>query len=172
MDLKSALDELAKEIKDEIIRRLHSDVGRNPRANGKNTLIGSELERSIHVNVDGENGIVFQIADYYEYVVNEWKRSGRLKGTKAQFIRNIIEWAKNKNITIGNMSKNQIAYYLYNRMVINGREIAPRPFINSGYYNDEDPEKVLDFLKKFFEAWADKVFDLIMKDTDKYFNAA
>lgn len=42
MDLHSALKELADQIKDEIIRRMHSPVGVNPRT-GRNTLIGSDL---------------------------------------------------------------------------------------------------------------------------------
>ena len=171
MDLKLAVQELARDIEDEIIRRLRSSVGINPCV-GYNTLVGSRLEESIHVNAVDKQKIVFQIADYYEYVVNGWQPSGRLWGTKKEFIANIIEWAREKNVTIGNMTKNQIAYYLYNRMVINGREIEARPFIESGYYNKEKPEKILPFLDRFFERWADKVFELIMQDTDNYFNAA
>ena len=81
-----------------------------------------------------------------------------------------MDWIARKNVRIGNMSQNQIAYYLYRRMIIEGREIAPRPFIESGYNNNEDPSKILPFLDDFFSNWADKVFELITKDLDKYFS--
>lgn len=171
MDIKSALDELAKEIKDEIIRRLHSSVGINKRT-GTNTLIGSNLEKSIQVTESDDSSIVFQIADYYEYIVSGFKRTGNFPGTAHLFIRNITDWVKRKGVKLGNMSQNQIVWYLYKRMIIDGRQIAPRPFIESGYNNNEDPSKILPFLDEFFDKWADKVFELIIKDTDKYFNAA
>lgn len=171
MDLKQALDELAKEIKDEIIRRLHSNVGVNRRT-GTNTLVGSNLEKSIDVRVDSNDGLVFQIADYYEYIVNGWRRTGNFPNTAHLFIKNITDWVRRKGVRLGSMTENQVVWYLYKRMIIDGRQIAARPFINSGYNNDEDPSKILPFLDDFFNKWADKVFDLIMKDTDKYFNAA
>lgn len=171
MDLKSALDELAKEIKDEIIRRLHSNIGINPRT-GTNTLIGSNLEKSIQVTASDDSSIVFQIADYYEYIVNGFRRTGHFPNTAHLFIENITNWVRRKGVRLGNMTQNQVVWYLYKRMIIDGREIAPRPFIESGYNNNEDPSKVLPFLDEFFDKWADKVFDLIMMDTNKYFNAA
>lgn len=167
MDLKKALQELAKQIKDEIIRRLHSDVGINPRT-GTNTLVGSNLEKSIDVNATGDNEIVFKIADYYQYVVTGWKRTGRYPGTKELFIKNIRDWIVNKNITMGDMSQNQMIWYMYKRMLIDGRQIAARPFIE--YDPNDDVSKILPFLDDFFSKWADKVFDMILKETDKFFN--
>ena len=55
-------------------------------------------------------------------------------------------------------------------MLIEGREIKARPFIESGYLNNEDPSKVLNFLDDFFDEWADEVFKKITEEVDKYFN--
>ena len=167
MDVKQALDELAKEIKNEIILRLHSSVGIN-RKTGTNTLIGSELEKSIDVRVEGDNALVFQIADYYQYIVTGWRRTGRYPGTARLFIKNVTDWVRRKNIRIGNLSQNQIVWVLYKRMIIDGNEIAPRPFIE--YDPDEDVSKILPFLDDFFEKWADYVFNIITSEIDKYFN--
>lgn len=167
MDVKKALDELAKEIKNEIILRLHSSVGIN-RKTGTNTLIGSELEKSIDVRVEGDNALVFQIADYYQYIVTGWRRTGRYPGTARLFIKNVTDWVRRKNIRIGNLSQNQIVWVLYKRMIIDGNEIAPRPFIE--YDPDEDVSKILPFLDEFFSKWADNVFNIITSEIDKYFN--
>ena len=168
MELQQALQELAKQVKEEIIRRLHSRVGINPRT-GSNTLIGSNLERSIEVKAEDENSIVFQIADYYEYIVSGWRRTGNFPGTAHLFIRNVTNWVRKNNIRLGNMTENQIVWYLYKRMLIEGREIKPRPFIESGYDNNEDPSKILPFLDDFFDKWADKVFNKITEELDKQF---
>ena len=167
MDIREALQELARMVKNEIILRLHSSVGINPRT-GTNTLIGSELERSIDVMVVDDSSIEFQIADYYEYVVRGWKRTGRYPGTAHLFISNILDWIRRKNIRIGNLSQNQIAWILYRKMLIEGRDIAPRPFIN--YDDGDDVSKILPFLDDFFSKWADSVFEMIMEEIDKFFN--
>lgn len=168
MDLREALKQLADQVKEEIIRRMHSNIGYNPRAR-KNTLAGSKLEESIKIEPTGENAIVFEIADYYEYVVSGWRRTGNFPGTIHLFIKNIGDWVMEKNIRIGNLSKNQIIWYLYKRMIIEGRQIAPRPFIESGYLNNEDPSKILPFLNDFFDKWADEVFIKITEDIEKHF---
>ena len=168
MDLYDALQELADEIKKEILRRLRSPIGNNPRT-GSNTLVGSRLEESIDVRAIGTTTIVFEIADYYEYVVSGWRRTGAFPHTSHQFIRNVTEWVRRKGVRIGNMTESQIVWYLYKRMILEYREIQPRPFIESGYNNDEDPSKILNFLDDFFNKWADKVFEEITTDIDKHF---
>jgi len=167
MELKDALLELAEQIKDEIISRLHSPVGINPRV-GRNTLIGSELEKSIDVRPVGNEKIVFEIADYYQYIVTGWRRTGNYPNTAHLFIQNVTDWVRRKGIRLGNMTENQIVWYLYRRMLIEGRQIAARPFIN--YDPEDDPSVVLPFLDDFFDKWADKVFELIISDLEKYFN--
>lgn len=166
MELKSALGQLADAIREEIIRRMHSDVGINPRT-GTNTLIGSDLEKSVEVNVVGESAIVFKIADYFEYVVRGWRRTGTHPNTAHLFIRNITDWVRRKNIRIGNMTQNQIVWLLYRKMLIEGRPIAPRPFIGYG----DDVDKVLPFLDEMLDKWAEETFNEIMKEIDKYFNS-
>lgn len=167
MDLKKALQELAVEIKDEIIRRLHSEKGISPRT-GTNTLVGSNLEKSIDVQALRENTIVFKIADYYQYIVTGWQRTGRYPNTVHLYLENILDWVRRKHITLGNMSQNQIVWYLYRRMIVDGRQIAARPFIE--YDPEGDASKILPFLNDFFDNWADKVFKEITKELDKYFN--
>ena len=136
---------------------------------GRNTLIGSELEASVNVTAVSESTIVFEIADYYEYVVSGWRKTGNFPNTAHLFIRNITDWVRRKGVRLGNMTESQIVWYLYKRMLIEGRNIKPRPFIESGYNNDEDPSKILNFLDDFFDTWADKVFELITQDIDKHF---
>lgn len=167
MELKSALQELADMVKEEIIARLHSPIGINRRT-GQNTLIGSNLEKSIDVTVHGDNAIVFEIADYYTYIVTGWRRTGNFPNTAHLFIQNITNWVRRKNIRLGNMTQNQIVWYLYKRMLIEGRQIAPRPFIN--YDENGDPSVILPFLDDFFDKWSVKVFELIIADVEKFFN--
>ena len=167
MELKKALQELAEDIKEEIIRRLNSEKGVNPRT-GTNTLAGSNLEKSIDVQALRENTIVFTIADYYQYIVTGWQRTGRYPNTVHLYLENILDWVRRKHITLGNMSQNQIVWYLYRRMIIDGRQIAARPFIE--YDPEGDASKILPFLDEFFDNWADKVFNEITKELDKYFN--
>ena len=167
MDIKDALNELAQMVKNEIILRLHSSVGINRRT-GTNTLIGSNLESSIDVKAVSDNELVFQIAEHYQYVVTGWKRTHRFPGTYPQFIKNLIDWVRRKNVRLGNMTQNQIVHYLTKRMLMEGREIAPRPFIN--YDENGDASVILPFLDEFFEKWADSVFERIMDDVNKFFN--
>ena len=166
MDLHKALQELADEIKDEIIKRLHSPIGINRRT-GENTLIGSELEKSIDVKQINDNTLAFEIASYFEYIIHGWKRTGRFPGTASQFLKNINDWVRRKHVRLGDMTQSQIVYYLYKRMIVEGREIAPRPFIN--YDENGDVSKILPFLDEFFNKWADTVFEEITSELTKYF---
>lgn len=75
MELKQALQELANKIKAEILKRMSSPVGINPRT-GKNTLVNSNLFHSVDVTAKDDENIVFAIADYYEFVVAGWRRTG------------------------------------------------------------------------------------------------
>ena len=166
MDLQKALQELADDIKDEIIKRLHSPIGINRRT-GENTLIGSELEKSIDVKQINDNTLAFEIASYFEFIIHGWKRTGRFPGTASQFLKNIDDWVRRKHVRLGNMTQSEIVWYLFKRMIIEGREIAPRPFIN--YDEDGDVSKILPFLDEFFNKWADRVFEEITSELTKYF---
>lgn len=166
--LHTALQELARMVKNEIILRLHSSVGINQRV-GRNTLIGSNLEKSISVKPDGENAIVFSIADYYQWVVTGWKRTGHGKGTFQEYLMNIKDWIRRKNIKWGDYTENQMMWILAKRMfsVKHPYTIAARPFIN--YDENGDIAKILPFLDEFFDKWADDVFEDIMNSVDDYF---
>jgi hypothetical protein len=165
MDAKSALTELANDIKREILRRMSSDVGINPRT-GTNTLVNSSLYHSVDVYPRSENTIIFQIADYYEFVVRGWAHTGRYAGTRQQFLYNLLQWVRRKHISWGNLTENQIVYLVYRR--INEDLIAPRPFIN--YDPNEDVNKILPFLDEYFDKWAENIFNKITEELDKYFN--
>lgn len=164
MDLREALKELADEITAEVKRRMESDVGVNRKV-GRNTLIGSDLYNSVKTEVKSDNELVFQIADYYTYVVGGWTKSGKGKGTWKDFVENIEKWMSKKGI-VGDA--NDIVWAIYHRAQKMHYGIDPRPFIGNGYLN-EDPAAILPFLDDFFTKWADEVFEEITKEIDKKF---
>ena len=168
MDVHKALQELAFEVKDEILNRLSSNLGVNERT-GTNTLIGSDLERSIDVKVDGEDKLVFVIADHYEFVVNGWYHSGRFPNTYNQALESIEDWIRRKHIfpTEGH-TETSLARAIF--WSIWRRGIKARPFINSGHNNNEDPSKILPFLNEYFSTWADGIFQDIIKEIDTKFD--
>lgn len=167
MELKTALKELAEDVKKEILRRLHSSVGINYRA-GRNTLVGSDLEASISVSQSDENTIVFEIADYYEYVVQGRKAGWKNRPPKPPgIIYGITKWVRKKGIHFQGLTETQTIWTVLEALEV--RAIAARPFIQSGQLNGEDPSKILPFLDSYFDAWADDVFKLITDKIDKYF---
>lgn len=165
MDIRLALKELADAIKEEILRRMASDVGINPRT-GTNTLVNSGLYKSVDVYPRSDKTIIFQIADYYEFVVRGWAHTGRYSGTKQLFLYNLLQWVRRKHIRMGDLTENQIVWVVYRK--INERLIAPRPFIN--YDPQEDVSKILPFLDDYFDKWADEIFEKITEEITRYFN--
>ena len=164
MDVKLAFQELALAVK-RILNDRISRYGINPKT-GTNTLQGSELEKSIQVN-PVEDGIVLQIADYWEFVSRGWKRTGRFPGTMAKFIRNVDDWVKRKGIRFGNMPQSSIVYLITRNIIQNG--LASRPFMV--YDDSEDLTKMIPELNEYMDKWFDTLFDSIMKDIDNYFNS-
>lgn len=162
-ELKRILDELAEKIKNEIRKRME-DKGYNERAR-KNTLVGSKLYDSVKVKSDASGELAFEIADYWEYVALGWKRSGRFPNTMKQFIENIKNWIVEKGIHFEGVTQNAMIYLIIRKIMTLG--IKPRPFIT--YDPNEDPSKILPFLDKFFDDWADMAFDEITKELDEYF---
>lgn len=191
MDVKAALTELASDIKMEILRRMSSDVGINPRT-GTNTLINSSLYHSVDVYPRSEKTIIFQIADYFMYVVRGWERTEKGDGTFREYLLNINEWIRRKGIQWKkpngeNMTQNEMVWALANAMFDFSKKkekppykIPPRPFIAYDPNNKNQPnyeatlnsdlEVILPFLEEFFEKWADDIFDKITEELDKYFN--
>ena len=162
--LIKALAELASDIKKEIIARIEK-YGYNPRA-GRNTLVGSDLERSVDVKVVNDHELVFELADYYEFVVRGWKRTGNYPGTMRQFIDNLTQWVRKNGIQSSDRTENQIVWAILKSIFMRG--IEPRPFIN--WDNNEDLSVILPFLDDYFDNWANEVFNKITEELDKYFN--
>lgn len=166
MDLKVALKQLAWHIEREIIKRMSSGVGINERV-GKNTLIGSNLYKSVSVDVVSDNELVFAIASHYEYVVKGRKRGWKNHPPKPPgIVHGITQWVKEKGISFKGMSQNQTIWAILN--ALEKRDIKARPFINFDEHGD--PSVILPFLDDFFSKWADEVFEEIMKEVDKFFN--
>ena len=171
MELKDALQELARMVKNEIILNLHSPVGINQKV-GTNTLIGSNLEKSIDVKVMGDNTLVFVIAGYYNAIT-----AGRRPNAKRPPIDAIEKWIDKKHIDISKMGFKSItsaAYVIANNIAKNG--IKARGFI--GFDENEmvngeatgNLDKILPFLDDFFDKWSDDVFEMITNEIDKFFN--
>ena len=191
LKIKDALAELASEVKKEILNRMSSDIGKNK--NGVNTLVNSSLYRSVDVYPRSDKTIIFQIADYFLYVVRGWERTKEGDGTFREYLLNIDQWIrrkgiqwkkkdKNGNLTNINMTQNEMVYALAKAMFDEERhyKIPPRPFIAYDPNNDTMPnykvtliseiEKILPFIDDFFDKWADDIFEKIMEETDKFFN--
>ena len=162
MNIRDALQDLAKEIKDEIIRRVWEE-GTNPKT-GTNTLITSDLIKDMEVKPISETSIVFEIASYYMFVVLGWKRTGNWGGGIQPFLNNILEWMRKKNVHSDSVTDNELAWRIVNNIFMGG--IMPRPFIN--YDPEGDPSVVLPFLNDFFEKWANEVFNNLINEI-KYF---
>lgn len=164
IDARTALKQLAQMVKEEILRRIQQ-YGVNPRA-GRNTLIGSDLEKSIKVEPRGDDEIVFQIADYYEHVVLGWKRTGRYPGTMRLFVENLTKWVRKNGITFAGRTENQVVWAILKSIWMRG--IAPRPFLH--FDENGDPSIIIPFLDDYFDKWSDLVWNQIIEELDKYFN--
>lgn len=162
--LKDELQLLANQIKDQVIANLHSEKGVNQKT-GQNTLIGSNLEKSIDAKVRGENEIVFVIADYYTYIVGG-RRVGWGTPPPSGFVPAIIKWVKQKGIRFDGMTQNQTAWACIKSIV--KRRIQGRNKLGNGYEND-DPTFVLPFLEEFFEKWAEDVFEDMLQEITNFF---
>ena len=163
MTVEEALKELAEEVKKELEQRIHQ-YGVNPRT-GTNTLEGSDLEKSINV-APTDNGIVLQIADYWEFVSRGWERTGRYPNTFHKFVENLNSWVRKKNIHFGKLSQNQIVWIVLKKIWTHG--IKPRQFM---VYNDEgDLTKMLPALEDYIDKWFDELFEAIINELEERFN--
>ena len=163
VDAKTAIQQLAQMVKEEVLRRI-DQYGYNRRA-GKNTLKGSELEKSIEVKVT-DDGFVLQLADYFEYVVRGWKRTGNYPGTMRMFVENLTDWVRRKGIRFGNKTENQVVWAILKSIWMRG--VEPRPFLN--WDDSQDPALIIPFLNDYFDEWSDLVWNQITEELDKRFN--
>ena len=164
VDAKTAIKQLAHMVKEEVLRRI-DQYGLNRRA-GRNTLKGSDLERSIDVRITDDNAFVFQIADYFEYVVRGWKRTGNYPGTMRLFVENLTKWVRKNGITIQGRSENQVVWAILKSIWMRG--IEARPFLH--WDDSQDPALIIPFLDDYFDEWSDLVWNQINEELDKYFN--
>lgn len=158
-----AFDELAEFVKKVLAARIE-EYGYNPRAR-KNTLKGSNLERSIHIATTTES-LSLTIADYWEHISLGWERTHRYEGTYSQFVANIMSWIREKGITVKGKNQNQIAFGFFKFFVENG--IKARPFMV--YDKDGDLENMIPQLKEYMEEWVNTLFEKMIFDIDNYFN--
>lgn len=163
MDAKKALEELAKSVKQILEERIRR-YGVNPKT-GTNTLIGSELEKSLQIKPT-EDGLALQIASYWEFISRGWKRTGNYPGTMSLFVKNIDDWVRRKGIRLGNLTQNQMVWAIITSIMNNG--LRERPFM---IYDDEgDLSKMIPELDAAVDKWFDHLWSLIVKEIDKFFN--
>lgn len=166
-NVRQALIELCEKVERILTKRIEQ-YGYNERAE-KNTLKGSELEKSIEV-YPTEDGIALQIADYWEYVARGWYHSG--KSDKSGLFDALVKWAIRKRIKLDDYSENEsaviVAKKVYAEMIFHNRPIKKRPFMR--YYADGDLTKMIPQLKAYMEKWFDNLFYKITEDIDKFFN--
>lgn len=164
MDIKTALQELALAVKRLVNARI-KQYGINPKT-GTNTLEGSELQKSLDVSIT-EDGIVLQIADYWEFISRGWERTGRYPGTMDRFVKNIDDWVRRKGIRVGNMKQSTLVFLIIRNIINNG--LRARPFMV--YSDDGDLTEMIPELNDYMDKWFEQLFDSIMKDIDNFFNS-
>ena len=165
MDIQAALQELADRIKQEILHRMESNIGVNPRT-GTNTLVDSDLYDSVDVSVHGDDTLVFSILQHWEFVSLGWMHTGRFPNTMDKFIENIIDWIRRKHIHSYDKTENQLAWAIVKNILRHG--IMARPFII--YDTEERPDVILPFLDAFMNRFMDDIFQEICGEIDTRFN--
>lgn len=164
MDIKTALQELALAVKRLVNARIRQ-YGINPKT-GTNTLEGSELQKSLDVSIT-EDGIVLQIADYWEFISRGWERTGRYPGTMNRFVKNVDNWVTRKGIRLGNMKQSTLVFLIIRNIINNG--LRARPFMV--YSDDGDLTEMIPELNDYIDKWFEQLFDSLMKDIDNFFNS-
>lgn len=163
MDIQFAFMELAEAVKRMVNDRIRR-YGVNEKT-GTNTLENSNLQRSLQVTPT-EDGIVLQIADYWEFVSRGWKRTGNYPGTFSKFVKNINDWVRRKGIRWGSLTQNQIAWIVIKNIWDYG--LKSRPFM---IYDDEgDLTKMIPELEAYMDKWFDNLFEAIIEELNNYFN--
>lgn len=150
MEVGKIVMEFSKEVMSLVRMVMESNVGINEKV-GRNTLVGSNIYKTLSVKATHDGDLVFDIIlnDYITFI-----ESGRRKGAKFPPIEPIVRWARSRGIPTDNST-----IYLIRR-AISRDGIKPRPFMQ---YVFEDIER------DWNENLADDLFNIIIKDVDKFF---
>lgn len=144
---------VAREIAGEVVAFVHAvmegDAGINRKVN-INTLVDSELFKSVQASAEGNIVISLLLNDYVVYV-----ESGRRAGAKMPPFQPIYEWAKRKGLP----TDNNTVWAICKAIARDG--IAPRPVIATAF-------SMMD--ERFETDWSDRIFHEIIKELDKYFS--
>ena len=151
MEIGKIVMEFSKDLMTLVRMVMESNVGIN-RKTGSNTLVGSDIYKSLSVKATNDGDLVFDIIlnDYITYI-----ESGRRKGAKFPPVAPIVAWARKKGIPTDNST-----IYLIRR-AISRDGIKPRPFM----------AHVLEEIdREWDEQLADELFNKIISEIDKFFN--
>lgn len=151
MEIASIVMEFSKDIMSLVRMVMESNVGINKKTN-TNTLINSNIYNTLSVHATNDGDLVFDILlnDYIAYI-----ESGRRKGAKMPPVEPIVMWAKKHGIP----SDNSTIFLI--RRAISRDGIAPRPLM-AHVFDDID--------KEWNDNIANKLFDKITLELDKFFN--
>lgn len=163
IDAKTALSQLALDVKKILEDRIRR-YGVNPKT-GTNTLVGSELEKSLQV-YPTEDGLALQVASYWEFVARGWKRTHNYPGTMSLFVRNVDDWVRRKHIRFGNLTQSQIVWAVVISIMKNG--LKERPFMV--YDDDGDLSRMIPELDAAVDKWFDILWNVIIEEIDKLFS--
>ena len=135
-----------------IVQEFANDIAKLVRmAMESNGLKDSDIYRelSVHATNDGDLVMDIMLNDYIEYI-ERGRRIGEMPPVEA-----IVKWCKEKNIPTDNST-----IFLIRRAI--AREgIEPRP-IMAKVFEEMD--------NKWDNGWADRLFDVIMEQLNKFFN--
>lgn len=151
MAMTKLVMEISRGIMELVLAVLESDDLINNKV-GKNTIIGSNIYKTLQVKSTNDGDLVFDILlnDYLTFI-----ESGRRKGAKWPPVEPIVKWARARGISTDNSTIFLI------RRAISRDGIAPRPFM---YKVFEDLDRAWDIV------WSDELFDEIMKIVNDFFN--
>lgn len=144
---------IAREIAGEVVAFVHAvmdgETGINKKVN-INTLVDSELFKSVTANADGNIVINLLLNNYIVFV-----ESGRRAGSRMPPFQPIYEWAKRKGLP----TDDRTIWSICKAIARDG--IAPRPVMATAF-------SMMD--ERFETDWSDRIFHEIIKELDKYFS--
>lgn len=150
MEIGKIVMEFSKDLMQLVRMVMESNVGINSKT-GSNTLNNSQIYNTLSVKATNNGDLIFDIIlnDYLVFIEN-----GRRKGAKMPPIEPIVRWAKSKGIPTDNST-----IYLIRRAIARDG-IKARPFM----------AHVMEEMDREWNGLADEIFNVIMEETDKFFN--